>query len=278
MKKFLKFFLAVIILATLAIGCFGCDKNSANSTNTNSPSGSTSEKDSESVSVVLSKTQLEMDVGDSYTLKAMVVPADITVVWSSSDEDVVTVNGGVLQAIAPGTSFIQAKAENATAVCTVEVKEVFGSISGTFTCKNYDTSKTGVDATTTIYLISENANDIDLSNIVMQRNFNRDDIYYATVDTLGNYKIDNIKVGQYRMIVVCGGSDFSLRPSTYPNAVEKVKTVLGDVYNRATDKNWIEEKYFLIYQPMLGFNVNVGKKPLTITKVVFGINTSSDAL
>lgn len=233
----------------------------------------------ESVSIVLSKTQLEMGVGDSYTLSAMVTPSDskLQVTWSSSNEGAVTVKGGVLQAIAPGTSFIQAKAGNATAVCTVEVKEVFGSISGTFTCKNYNTFETGVDIDTHIYLISDNAKDVDLMKIVWGWPSDRDDIYATTVDTLGNYKFDNIKLGSYRMIVVCTGFSFRLYPADY--SVSNIKRVFGDVYNRGTDDSQKQVDEFSGIAPsMVGFSVNVGKNPLTINGYVFGVSTGADVL
>ncbi len=103
--------------------------------------------------IILSKTQLELDIGDSFLLEAIINPNDNnqTISWSSTNEDVVTVEDGLLHGISKGIAFIQASAEGCTsAVCTVEVKEVFGSISGTITCYSNRTKAEEVDVKTKI--------------------------------------------------------------------------------------------------------------------------------
>ncbi len=77
--------------------------------------------------VVLDKTEITVFVGDSVTLTAQVSPdtaSDKQVVWSSDDESVVTVNGGVVTAVAKGTTVVTATAQGKTATCTVTVKEI----------------------------------------------------------------------------------------------------------------------------------------------------------
>lgn len=246
-------------------------------------------KAEESVSITLSKTQLEMFVGDSETLSAMVLPADskIKVEWSSSNTNAVIVKDGTLQAIATGTSFIQAKAGNATAVCTVEVKEAFGSISGTITCYNKDTKKYEVDVQTFLYLVSKetlaskDAVDINLMGMIRGESFDRDGIYRAQVDALGNYKFENIKIGEYRMIIICRGRVFwtdeydATQRANYANAVKKA---FGDVYNRGTadSKTSVDELWF--GPRMQGFNVKVGKEPLTIVRAIADVGAGTDVL
>lgn len=77
-------------------------------------------------SVTLSKTELELEVGETATLTATVKPdntssADVT--WKSSDENVATVSTtGVVTAIAAGTATITCTATNGTADNTADDK------------------------------------------------------------------------------------------------------------------------------------------------------------
>lgn len=76
-------------------------------------------------SVVLDKTSLNLNVGDSETLVATVKPdnaTDKTVTWTSSDEAIATVDEtGKVTAVKEGTATITAKAGEKTAECKVTV-------------------------------------------------------------------------------------------------------------------------------------------------------------
>lgn len=88
-------------------------------------------------SVVLDKTALNIDLGDSAALQAKVYPEDTTesreVSWSSSDTSVATVEAGTVTAIGEGRATITAKAGDQQANCEVNVKQTKGSISGNIT-------------------------------------------------------------------------------------------------------------------------------------------------
>lgn len=77
--------------------------------------------------VTLDKTTLELIVGNSATLKAIVAPADATnntVTWASNNTAIATVDeNGKITAVAPGTATITATTEDGgkTATCTVTV-------------------------------------------------------------------------------------------------------------------------------------------------------------
>lgn len=76
--------------------------------------------------VSLDPTELDLTVGGNATLTATVAPADATdkvVTWSSSDEDVATVDNGVVTAVAVGTATITVTTEDGdkTASCEVTV-------------------------------------------------------------------------------------------------------------------------------------------------------------
>ena len=75
-------------------------------------------------SIVLTPTEMNLLVGDSETINATVLPGnatDKTVTWTSSDEDVATVDNGTVTAVSGGTATITAKAGEKTATCLVNV-------------------------------------------------------------------------------------------------------------------------------------------------------------
>ena len=83
--------------------------------------------------VVLSKTTLALTEGATSLLKAEVKPADATdktVVWSSSNASVATVEDGLVTAVSSGTATITATASGVKAECVVTVSEEIISVSG----------------------------------------------------------------------------------------------------------------------------------------------------
>ena len=79
-------------------------------------------------SVTLDKTELTLEVGFSETLTATVFPEDATdktVTWSSTNNSVASVTGGVVTARKEGVTTIKATAGGITATCTVTVPHVY---------------------------------------------------------------------------------------------------------------------------------------------------------
>lgn len=79
----------------------------------------------EVTSVSLNKTSLTLEIGESETLAATVLPnnaTDKSVTWTSSDQSVATVVSGKITAIGSGTATVTATTSNGkTATCTVTV-------------------------------------------------------------------------------------------------------------------------------------------------------------
>ena len=79
-------------------------------------------------SVTLDKTELTLEVGFSETLTATIFPEDATdktVTWSSTNNSVASVTGGVVTARKEGVTTIKATAGGITATCTVTVPHVY---------------------------------------------------------------------------------------------------------------------------------------------------------
>ena len=80
-------------------------------------------------SITLNKNNIELKIGDIDTLTTTIRPDNTpnkSVLWSSSDQTIVKVNNGIIQAIAPGEAIITATTtdgSNISANCSVTVKE-----------------------------------------------------------------------------------------------------------------------------------------------------------
>ena len=76
-------------------------------------------------SISLNQTSLSLMLGDSATVSASVEPAGATVSWSSDNTQIVTVNGGKIQAVGNGTTKVWAKVtyggKTCEASCSVTV-------------------------------------------------------------------------------------------------------------------------------------------------------------
>ena len=83
--------------------------------------------------ITLSQTTASLIEDESVTLTATVTPADATdktVIWSTSDTNVATVDNGVVTAKSAGTATITAKAGDKTATCVVTVAKKVIAVSG----------------------------------------------------------------------------------------------------------------------------------------------------
>lgn len=77
-------------------------------------------------SVSLNESDVTLHVGESKTLKATVSPSNATnktVTWSSSNNGIITVDEGVVRAIAPGTATVTAKVGSKKSTCKITVSK-----------------------------------------------------------------------------------------------------------------------------------------------------------
>ena len=102
-------------------------------------------------SITLDKTEATLKAGESLTLNATVVPEDTTdktVVWSSSDPAVATVDeNGKVTAVAAGKATITATVGGVSATCQVEVQAADTDV------EDPSSPETGVGSTTTLLIV-----------------------------------------------------------------------------------------------------------------------------
>ena len=78
-------------------------------------------------SLTLDQTALSVGIGATKTITATVNPAGYTVMWTSSDESVATVENGVVTGVAEGTATITAKAGGKVKTCAVTVSAAWAA-------------------------------------------------------------------------------------------------------------------------------------------------------
>ena len=112
-------------------------------------------------SVALNKTSLDMEVGDSVELVASISPSNVTnksLVWSSQDPSIATVENGVVTAISVGTTTIIIEtANNKTAMCVVTVKNAEVLPSAIYLSKSSIEIKEGESFDLSITILPSNA-------------------------------------------------------------------------------------------------------------------------
>ena len=72
--------------------------------------------------LVLSESQVTMTVGDVYTITGQTIPEGFTILWTVSDDSIISMIGGRIYAMAPGVATVYAFAsDGVSASCTVTV-------------------------------------------------------------------------------------------------------------------------------------------------------------
>ena len=100
------------VLLSIAVVFTGCNKNG-----TEPPPEPTPEP----AAVRLDTNSIELDVYETRRLTATVTGTEAAVVWSSSDDEVATVQDGLVTAVSEGEATVTARAGDARAVCVVTV-------------------------------------------------------------------------------------------------------------------------------------------------------------
>lgn len=112
-------FLAFAAMAATTLSFSACSDDDNDDPKPETPNDAKVEK------VVLSATSQEVEVGNTLTLTVTLEPAGAKgdIEWSSSDENVATVEAGTVTAVAKGEAIITAAVGEVAASCVITVKE-----------------------------------------------------------------------------------------------------------------------------------------------------------
>ena len=192
-------------------------------------------------SITLDKTSLSMQVGDTETLTATIKPEDATdktIVWTSSDEAVVSVSNGKITALKSGKATITAKSGTCSADCVVTI--------------SVNTESITLDKTTLSLAVGETAT---LIATVKPDDATDKTVTWSSSDEsvtkVDNGKVTAIKSGKATVTAKCGGktaecvvtvtvpvSSITLDKTTLSLAIGESATLIATVKpDDATDKN-----------------------------------------
>lgn len=152
-------------------------------------------------SIVLNKTALSLEVGDTATITPTVTPDGATVTWSTNDESIATVVNGVVTGRGVGSAIITATIDDKSTTCNVTV-----------TAKQIVIGK-GTDATLKSIAIKNGTFDKTFSPDVLEYSISVEQAVKSltfspvpvTNDSNANYQIagnDNLKNGSVVKVIV----------------------------------------------------------------------------
>ena len=233
-------------------------------------------------SIVLDKTALILDMGDSAAIQAKIYPEDTTesrdVSWSSSDTSVVTVEAGIVTAVGVGHATITAKAGDQQATCVVNVNQTVGSISGNITYF-YNNYKGNVSDTGALVLIVPEDGTALQAPVVdsyvawhfpsmINQHYNKYKVYETEVDGKGEYTFQNIPVGKYKIIVISKKTTAKAAFENNESYVSSMKDLMSDVLNSENAQLLGES---VGYQKYTAGEIEVRKNQNTTYSYDFGI-------
>lgn len=174
-------------------------------------------------SVSLDQSSLELSVGDTHELVATVLPENATnkeVIWSSSDESVLTVTDGVITAIKEGKATVTVKSKDGfkSSTCEVTVNKEPSIVHVTSVSLNETTLnlETGDRYTLLATVLPSNASDKSV-------NWSSSNESVATVNSKG--KITAVSAGQ--AIITVTTTDGGLTSSCTVNITQKIVPATG---------------------------------------------------
>lgn len=236
MKKLLTSF--ALILCCMAGLFAGCSSGKTTPPDSGNTDGGNSGNQNAPVSITLSETNIEMFIGETHQLYAVVSPLDdnAKINWTSLNTKVVTVdNNGKVTALLNGTGVVRATTENnLVATCTVKVSQAVGSLTVDVTRREGLYADTVADTNAGVILIPENLESFPIDfQLSTYQDYTSYGIFSGRTDTTGKKTFNDIPVGKYRVIIQSNEVDYSASDVTnilrMTEAGEKIfNNIFGD--------------------------------------------------
>ena len=148
------------------------------------------------ISIALNKTSLSMNVGMKETLNVSYNPVNTTdskdITWKSSDNDIATVNNGIITALKAGTVTITATCGKQKSSCIITVKQPLTGIS--ISSSNVELDVNDIEKLSVIY---NNPDTTDKKDVVWKSS---DESIVLVV----NGKLTALKAGTVTITAICG--------------------------------------------------------------------------
>ncbi len=209
-----------LVLAFGFAGCFGGDKDDG--------------RDIPVESIALDKTELNIKVGESYTLQVTVTPDNATVKslnWSSSNPSVATVSGGKVTAVSAGEANITVKSNGKRAECSVTVTDD-GEKPVTVPVESVSLNKTELDL--------ETGDTFGLVATVLPENATDKSVSWTSSSacvTVSNGNITAVSVGEATITATAGGKSAVCVVTVRAKDEKPVKVPVAEV---TLDEDYIE--------------------------------------
>lgn len=231
-------------------------------------------------SISLTQTALVMEKGSQTALNISVKPSkEINKVkWYSSDESIAKVSNGIVSALRVGKCTIKATLGGKSAVCTLQVSETYGNVSGkiTWLYNSYRGNVADTDAKVILVSTSCTASEVpNLSSYIdwllpstINQTLNKFGIYEVKVDGTGTFTFNNIPTGEYKIFVMSN-------KTTNGEAFKDKRAYMLAIQNSV--KKYINETNADFLSQIVGYNkytistVNVVKNQTVIFSYDFGI-------
>ena len=183
-------------------------------------------------SVSISQSSVSLEPGGTVSLTATVNPSDATdktVIWSTSNQTVATVNNGTVTAVAEGTATITATAGGKSATCSVTVNKKVVAV----TSIELDNAEVDIVSGSTITLKAT----VKPTDATDQKvTWESDNPEIATVD--GSGKVNAIKEGVANITAKAGEKTVVCQVTVKPNEEDRIKTALMKIYDAMDGPNW----------------------------------------
>ncbi len=228
--------------------------------------------------ISLDKSTLDLTVGEEYSLKATIDPADATnplVDWSSSDESVVYVSHGRLQALSDGTARITASIAGKSAYCDVTVRSIEAeSVSLDVESKDIAVNETFIVTAT---ILPEN---VTMKTISWKCD-NPDVISYEVIDAITTdnvvaARVCGLKVGEAVLTASAGKFEAQCKVSVRNADIPEGNPKIGDYYY--SDGTWSDGGLLSIESdgtnPVWKAEKPVPEAGKTVIGIVFQTDTS----
>lgn len=238
--------------------------------------------------VKLNKTKVTLKVGKTVTLKLKNNKKKVK--WTSSNKKVATVTSkGKVKAKKAGKATITAKVGKKKYKCkvTVQAKKSttkvnpagYGSISGnvTYYYNQYQGHKADTGARVILIPTDGSAKNANVTPYSSESDLNKYHIYIGKVDGIGNYTINHIPIGNYKVLMISSETSYGGWFAAYDDAISDAPQSYYDNIAKSYYPSYLSQLTALAFADSVSFHkfyktdVTIYRNEATILSHDFGM-------